>query len=124
MYVISQSRPFIAQHILPNAIGREAECHSHPYVVELSLHGERLDENGYLVDLDEINTAMDTLIERFQDRTLNDLPEFEGVNPSLENFCRIFWERYVSMIDTNGLSEVRVRLWENDNAYASFEKKV
>jgi 6-pyruvoyltetrahydropterin/6-carboxytetrahydropterin synthase len=124
MYAIAQRRPFITQHILPNAVGREREWHSHPYEVELTLFGEKLDENGYLVDLDEINAAMDTLIDYFQDKTLNDLPEFDGVNPSLENFCRIFWTRYIESIDTSNLAEVRVRLWKHENAYASFSRKV
>ena len=124
MYEISQRRPFITQHILPNAQGRERECHSHPYQVELTLLGERLDGNGYLVDLDEINAALDALIDYFQDRTLNDLPEFEGVNPSLENFCRIFWQKYVSSIDIANLSEVKVKIWEYDSAYASFTQRV
>jgi 6-pyruvoyltetrahydropterin/6-carboxytetrahydropterin synthase len=124
VYAIAQRRAFITQHILPNASGRETEFHSHPYEVEIALFGEELDENGYLVDLDEINAVMNGLIDHFQDKTLNELPEFNGLNPSLENFARIFWENYVSSINTSNLIEVRVRLWENENAYAAFEGKV
>lgn len=124
MYTIAQRRAFITQHILPNAPGREKERHSHPYEVEIALWGKELDENGYLVDLDEINAAMDGLIEHFQDTTLNELMEFDGVNPSLENFARIFWERYVSSIDTSNLDEIRVTIWEHENAYAAFRGKV
>lgn len=83
-----------------------------------------MDENGYLVDLDQINSTMDHLIDYFQDETLNELPEFNGVNPSLENFARIFWEMYISKIDTSRISVVEVRLWEHSQAYAAFEKKV
>jgi len=97
MYGIAQRRAFITQHILPNASGREREIHSHPYEVEITLLGEKLDKNGYLVDLDEINSAMDDLIEYFQDKR---------------------------SIKTDDLAEIRVRLWENENAYASYEKKV
>ena len=32
-----------------------------------------------------VEAALDELAARYRDRTLNDLPEFEGLNPSIEH---------------------------------------
>jgi 6-pyruvoyltetrahydropterin/6-carboxytetrahydropterin synthase len=124
MYAISLRMDFIAQHMLPNASGRERELHSHPYAVEVTVFGEHLDGNGYLVDLGEMDQVMGDIIDDIRDRPLNDLPDLQHLSPSLENFTRMFWHQFVSALDTSRLSSVRVRIWENTNAYACYEGKV
>lgn len=124
MYSTSLKKELITQHHLPNAVGREAEWHSHPYRLEVTVHGESLDRNGYLVDLDEMDRAMNDLVERYRDRTLNDQEDFQGLNPSIENFARVCWERLVASMDTSPISEMEVRVWETDLAYAAYRGKV
>ena len=57
---------------------------------------------------------------QYRDHTLNDLPEFEGLNPSIEHFSRILCNRLVDGLETNALSGVTVRVHEDDVAWASF----
>ncbi|MFP4170448.1 MAG: 6-pyruvoyl trahydropterin synthase family protein [Methanomassiliicoccales archaeon] len=124
MYATSLRKELVAQHYLPNAVGREAEWHSHPYKLEVTVYGEELDRNGYLVDLDEMDRAMDGLTERYGDSTLNEHPDFQGLNPSIENFAKVCWERLVASMDTSSISEMEVRIYETDLAYAAYQGKV
>jgi 6-pyruvoyltetrahydropterin/6-carboxytetrahydropterin synthase len=125
MYTVAVSRDFIAQHYLIGGDwGAENELHSHHYQAEVQLEGAELDQHGYLVDIVDIEKALDTLITRYRDRTLNDLPEFSGLNPSIERFSKILCQALVDRIQAANLSVVTVKLWENDLAWASYQLKV
>ncbi|WP_049972349.1 6-pyruvoyl trahydropterin synthase family protein [Haladaptatus cibarius] len=125
MYEVTVSKPFVAQHYLtvPNP-GPEGELHSHRYGAEIRLRGESLNEFGYLVDLDRLRESLDDTIAYYRDETLNDLPEFEGLNPSVEHFARLFCDRVLAGIDAPEVSEIEVTLREDDDAWASFERSV
>ncbi len=121
MYTVAVKRDFVAQHFLIGGNwGAENELHSHHYAVELQLHGEQLDQHGYLVDIVAVETAMDTLVARYRDKTLNDFPEFEAINPSIEHFARILAEQLAERIQAETLSALTVQVWENEIAWASY----
>jgi len=120
MYTVAVKREFIAQHYLIGGDwGSENELHSHHYQVELQLHGENLDQHGYLVDIVAIEQALETLISHYRDRTLNDLTEFEGLNPSIERFSRILCQTLAAHIKADTVSSLTLKLWENEIAWAS-----
>lgn len=124
MYRVAVQRKFVAQHFLVGGDwGAENEKHSHHYQLELELTGKALDEHGYLVDIVNIEQNMDRIVEEYRDRTLNDLTAFKGLNPSLEHFCRILCETLSARIVAENIKLITVRLWENDIAWASYEKE-
>lgn len=122
MYAVTVQRSFVAQHFLtvPDP-GPEGEVHSHHFTAEVGFHGPELNEYGYLVDIDAVKAAMATVIGRYRDTTLNDHDSFEGGNPSVERFARILCEEILDEIDTDVPTEASVTLWEDDEAWASYE---
>ncbi len=125
MYTVAVKRNFVAQHFLIGGDwGAENEWHSHHYAVEVQLHGETLDRHGYLVDIVDIETHLNALVSHYKDKTLNDLPEFAGLNPSIEHFARIFCTQLAERIQAETLTAVTVKLWENEIAWASFQLAV
>ncbi|PSP81078.1 6-pyruvoyl tetrahydropterin synthase [Halobacteriales archaeon QS_1_68_20] len=125
MYAVSVSGDFVAQHVLtvPEA-GPEGEWHSHRYGVRLEVRGELLDEHGYLVDVDDLTAALDSVVDRYRDETLNDFPEFEGNNPSLERFARIICDRALAELDDPIVDAAAVELREDDVARATYEREI
>lgn len=122
MYRVGVIREFIAQHYLIGGDwGAENQLHSHPYRLELELSGRQLDQHQYLVDIVAIEQALDNLIARYRDRTLNDLPEFAGVNPSLEHFARALCESLAQQFLDGTVERISVKLWENALAWAGYE---
>lgn len=123
MYSLNVKDEFIAHHYLTvPGCGPENEWHSHHFSVEVKLEGKTLNENGYLTDIVEVEDALEILIERYQDATLNDLPEFDGLNPSIEHFARIFWAKIQGHISSESLDCVTVRIWEDESAWASYSE--
>lgn len=121
MYSVAVQRKFIAQHFLIGGDwGAENQKHSHAYAIELILSGDRLDQHGYLVDIVDIEHHLDGLVAYYRDRTLNELPEFAGLNPSIEHFARIVCATLAARLKANTLTAMTVKLWETDIAWASY----
>ncbi len=121
MYTVAVRRDFIAQHYLIGGDwGPENDLHSHHYVVEVRLEGPTLDEHGYLVDIVAIEQALDALVARYRDHTLNDLPEFAGLNPSLEHFARLWAQALVERLALPTVQRLTVVLWEHAHAWAAY----
>jgi 6-pyruvoyltetrahydropterin/6-carboxytetrahydropterin synthase len=125
MYCVAVNRQFIAQHYLIGGDwGAENELHAHHYRVEVQLEGAELDPHGYLVDIVHIEHALEDIVARYRDRSLNDLPEFAGLNPSVERFARILCRALADEIRAENLQAITVKLWENEVAWASYRWKV
>ena len=121
MYKVAVKRDFIANHFLIGGDwGAENNLHAHHYVIELQLEGAELDQHGYLVDIVDIETNLDALVDSYRDRILNDLPAFNGLNPSIEHFSRILCLSLDRRIQAENISALRVVLWENEIAWASY----
>lgn len=122
-YTLAVKREFVARHFLFGGDwGAENELHSHNYQVEVQLEGKILDENGYLVDIVAVEAHLEELVAYYRDQTLNDLPEFAKLNPSIEHFARILCQELISRLK-EPLSAVTVQIWENEIAWAAYREE-
>ncbi len=125
MYSTTVRTAFVAQHFLTvPAPGPEGEPHSHRFEVELTFRGAELDEYDYVVDIDDVKAALESVEARYRDTLLNDLPEFEGYNPSVERFARVVFERVCDDVTADTASELRVTVHEDDEAAAAYDAPV
>lgn len=121
MYTVAVQREFIAQHYMVGGdFGPENHLHSHAYRVEIRLTGAALDRHGFLVDIDPLSASLEEVLASVRDKTLNDLPEFQGLNPSIENLARILCRAFSSRIREARLREIRVTIWESATAWAAY----
>jgi 6-pyruvoyltetrahydropterin/6-carboxytetrahydropterin synthase len=122
MYSLAVRRDFIARHYLIGGDwGPENAPNSHHYLLELQLKGRELDQHGYLCDIVDIEKQLDEIVGYYQEGMLNDRPEFEGLNPSIEHFARILAESLNKRIRADNLTALKVVLWEHERAWAAFE---
>jgi 6-pyruvoyltetrahydropterin/6-carboxytetrahydropterin synthase len=121
MYTLAVKRNLIAQHYLVGGDwGSENEHHSHHYQIEVQLQGRELDQHGYLVDIVEVEARLEELLNYYRDKSLNDLPEFKGLNPSIEHFARIFCEQLQQKLRAPNLITLQVTIWENEIAWTAY----
>ena len=124
VYTVAVERDFIARHwLFGGDWGAENELHSHHYKIEVQLEGPDLDRHGYLVDIVDIESNLDELVAYYRDRTLNDLPEFKDLNPSIERLSKLFCEALFERVRTSNVSAVVVKIWENKIAWASYRRE-
>jgi 6-pyruvoyltetrahydropterin/6-carboxytetrahydropterin synthase len=124
VYVVAVQRDFVAQHYLVGGDwGSENQRHSHHYELEVQLEGAELDQHGYLVDIVDIEARLEELVDYYRDKTLNELPEFAGMNPSIEHFSRLLCHALSESINAPNITAVTVRLWENEIAWAAYRRE-
>lgn len=122
MYTLSLQRDFIAQHYLIGGDwGAENQPHSHHFKIEVMIEGEELDSHGYLIDSVDFQAQLNDLVTAYADKTLNDLPGFEGLNPSLERFCRQLCEEMDEKLYAPAITAISVKLWENPTTWAAYD---
>jgi len=122
MYTLGVRRDFIARHFLIGGDwGAENYPNSHHYVLELRLEGVKLDQHGYLVDIVDMEKHLNEIVSYYKDQMLNDKPEFDGLNPSIEHFARILATSLSERIKADNISAVKVVLWENESAWAAYQ---
>ncbi len=123
MYTVTVSREFVAQHFLtvPDPEPPEGEVHSHTYTAEARLSGPELGAYDYLLNIDDLEAAMDAVVAGYRDTLLNDRPEFEG-NPSVERFAEHFASALLDRLDAPQVETCELRMWEDDVAWASYER--
>jgi 6-pyruvoyltetrahydropterin/6-carboxytetrahydropterin synthase len=125
VFTVTVVADFVAQHYLtvPDP-GPEGKPHSHHYGLELEFRGPELNEYDYLVDIDDVEAALSELRDRYEDALLNDLPEFEDHNPSVERFAEVVWDRVTVAVTDDTVTEVAVTVWEDEEAAAAYEAAV
>lgn len=121
MYTLAVKRDFVAQHFLIGGDwGAENFWHSHHYQVEVQLEGAELDQHGYMVDIVDVENNLNAIVAHYRDKTLNELPEFAELNPSIEHFTRIICTTLAERIKATNLQAITVRIWENEIAWAAY----
>ena len=120
MYQLAITRRFIAQHyLIGDDWGPENQKHSHHYKLEVRIEAPELDQHGYLIDIVDLENTLTEVLKHYQEHTLNDLPPFKDLNPSLERFAKVIWESLLSKLELKQ-EALRITLWENDNDWAAY----
>lgn len=96
---------FEAAHFLPNVPdGHQCKnLHGHSYKLTVYVEGEVSQAMGWVVDFDEISSAVKPLLKQVDHSCLNDI---EGLgNPTSENLALWFSENLVAL---QGLSKIEI----------------
>ena len=124
MYTVAVKTDFSAQHFLVGGdCGAENQKHTHHYEIEVLLTGDSLNEHGYLLDIDEIKSELSRVTSYFGGSTFNELPEFHGINPSIEHLARIIHGMLFGRFSDSRISGACVKIWEDAAAWASYTKE-
>lgn len=124
MYEIVVERAIAAGHFLPDYPGKCSRLHGHNYRVRAFLRGRSLNGSGLLADFGDVKSALDGVLERFDHRVLNELPEFADAPPSTEVFARVLAEQVGAELARHpfgGAARLhRVEVWETPGQGATY----
>lgn len=120
MYELKTITQFGAAHQLRNYNGKCEHLHGHNWKIEVYVKGEKLEDDGMLVDFKIIKEKTNEIIERFDHKFLNDLECFSKINPSSENIARYIYEELEKGINNGRIYISRVTAWESDTACATY----
>ncbi len=120
VYEVKVTSHFAAAHQLKGFHGGCENLHGHNWKVEVVVAGEALSPDGLLVDFRDVKEATRNVLETLDHRFLNELPPFDGQNPSSENIARHIFKALEGRLALKGVRVSRVTAWESDSACATY----
>ncbi len=118
-YALTVRDSFAAAHRLREYEGNCERLHGHNWRVEVTVESRELDERGIALDFRAIKAHLAELLARFDHKYLNDVPPFDGMNPSSENLARHLFEELQRVIPPPA-GVARVAVWESEDARAEY----
>jgi 6-pyruvoyltetrahydropterin/6-carboxytetrahydropterin synthase len=115
-YTLKVVVDFAASHILHGHSGKCARLHGHNWKVEAEVQTHDLDHLGVAIDFQDIKTPLRELVEALDHRHLNDLPAFQGVNPTAEHVARYLFRELASRLDDGRVRVNAITIWETERA--------
>ena len=123
MYEIGAASTFHALHQLEEASDSAGHEHSHDYRVEVVVRGDRLSENGMLLDLDLLRDALATCLGELDAADLDGLPIFSEGSTTVEAVAEHVWTHVAGLVtDAASLRSLRVTVYEAADAWASVDR--
>ncbi len=125
MYELTVEIPFSAAHCIPEHPGKCARLHGHSYRALITVAGERLNEQGMLVDFGDLKRACGEVIEPLDHTYLNEHPAFATVVPTAEAIARHIYDGVAPALAA--LLEGRARLarvvvYESATSFATYSE--
>jgi 6-pyruvoyltetrahydropterin/6-carboxytetrahydropterin synthase len=120
MYELKIITQFAAAHQIRGIEGGCERLHGHNWKVEVFVSGDKLDENGLLIDFRVMKDKTEALMEELDHKFLNELEPFTTLNPSSENVSRYVYEALSRQLNTDTIRISKITVWESDSACASY----
>lgn len=121
MYELVVTGEFSAAHALRDYKGPCERMHGHNYRIEIAVTGERLNEQGLLVDFRDLREALGAILGKLDHRNLNELEAFRECSPTSEVIARLIYEELADPVQALGARLRRVTVWETERASASYQ---
>jgi 6-pyruvoyltetrahydropterin/6-carboxytetrahydropterin synthase len=123
MYHVTIQTYFSAAHYLRNYKGRCENLHGHNWKIEVTASSDQLDEAGMALDFSQLKKKTRILLEKLDHQNLNDIPPFNGINPSSENIALYLFNLLTEDLkDFPAVTLTQVTVWESDTSKASYTK--
>ena len=120
MYELKIITRFAAAHQLRALKGGCENLHGHNWKVEVTVAGDRLGDDGLLVDFRVIKDHTREIIDALDHKFLNEIGAFEISEPSSENIARHIFETLSDRLGLEGVRVTKVTAWESESACASY----
>ena len=112
MFEITTEVSFSAAHRLKNYCGPCENLHGHNWLVKATVKCETLDKCGIGIDFRILKEHLNSIVDVFDHKDLNEILEPYDLNPSSENIARfIFMKLQSDLADWHG-SVCRIEVFE------------
>lgn len=111
---------FSAARSLEGYPGVCARIHGHTWVVEVYVRCEQLNEIGLGTDIGVIKKAAREVLRDLDHSNLNELQDFQGMNPTSENIAKYLYQSLSTKLNTDGVRVSKIKVFETPGAGASY----
>ncbi len=122
LYTLKVRTEIAASHIIEGHSGKCARLHGHNWKIDVEVQTRTLDALGMGMDFADLKAETTAVTEPLDHRHLNDLPGFEGINPTAEHVAAYVYREVSSRINSDTAMVSRVTIWETDRASVSYSE--
>ncbi|MBN1458636.1 MAG: 6-carboxytetrahydropterin synthase QueD [Armatimonadetes bacterium] len=125
MYELSVELSFSAAHCLVGHPGRCASLHGHNYRVVVVVGGERVNEQGMLIDFGDLKEMCARVVDPLDHIMLNESDAFAGRNPTAEALAEHIYEQVaprLSEAERDRVQLMQVTVYESERSYATYRR--
>ena len=116
LYTLKIVTDFAASHILEGHPGKCSRLHGHNWTLEVEAEARQLDAIGMALDFADLKALVKEVVDDMDHRHLNDLPDFEGVNPTAEHLAAVVYRRVAERLQDYPARVTAVTVWETPRA--------
>lgn len=120
MFELDIIRSFSAAHNLDGYPGDCSALHGHNWTVQAFVRVSELDELDIAVDFRVLRTELDAIIADLDHKNLNDLPLFNGGNPTSESIARHIYRRLSAKINDGNAKVAKIVVQESPGSSAAY----
>lgn len=88
------------------AFGKATQLHGHDYVVDAYYAGPVPKDDGMIANISELKPLLAEMVQHFDGKYLNHLPDFASALPTLENIVNSLWFRLPPTLGTGKLERI------------------
>jgi len=122
MFTLYITDTFSAAHRIEEYHGKCEELHGHNFKVEVLFNGDKLGSGGMLVDFKVLKNLLKDILSSLDHKYLNEIDFFKKRACSSEYIAVYIYNGLKKLIDNLNIRLYEVRVWESENAYASYRE--
>ena len=120
MFTLYVKDSFAAAHKLVGYEGKCEELHGHNFVIEAFFSGEKLGDDGLLVDFKILKDYLKQILDALDHKYLNEIPLFIERASSAEYIALYIFGEMEKQMKGRVAVLKEIRVWESDKAYAAY----
>ncbi|WP_031387332.1 6-carboxytetrahydropterin synthase QueD [Desulfonatronum thiodismutans] len=121
---LTVSDHFSSAHQLRHYQGKCESLHGHNFAVQVQVQGRDLDPKlGIVMDFQELKTLLKQVLSELDHRNLNELAEFNEINPSSEHLARYIYHRLAALLPGPGATMHAVSVAEGPTSIATYSEE-
>ena len=106
-----------AHNVLASFSGKCEKLHGHTWRVELFVLGEKIDQNGMVIDFSILKSALEKITEKLDHTYLNEIKEIG--NPTSENIAKYIFDGLKKTLPKTPNLE-KIRVWESPKSWCEY----
>ena len=120
MYEVTVEQEFDAAHYLRGYAGKCEKLHGHRFRVVASVNAQHTDDVGMAYDFTKLKRLLADILGRFDHTCLNEVPPFDGLNPSSENLATLIYQELEPALRGTVARVSKVQVWESPRTYVTY----
>lgn len=110
-----------AAHQLRGYEGKCENYHGHNWKIRLEVQAAKQDECGLAIDFGILKKLLATILEKYDHTMLNDLPDFQNINPTSENLAKVIYQACQKELRRYEAIKIKqICVWESPRSFVRY----